>query len=65
MSTIKNGARVWWAFAVAVVIAGLFLFSNHRTHILALLSYAFVLACPLMHFVGHGSHGKRAGSSHN
>lgn len=49
--------RGWIAFAVIALVAAAFLLSEHRTHLLGLLSYALLLACPLMHFFHHGRHG--------
>jgi hypothetical protein len=45
------------AFAMIALVAAAFLPSEHRTHILGLLSYALLVACPLMHFFHHGRHG--------
>lgn len=43
---------------VAVAIGGFLLFTEHRAHVLGVLPYAFLLACPLMHlFMHHGHHG--------
>ena len=40
-----------------VGIAGFFLFTEHRAHVLGVLPYALLLLCPLLHFLGHGDHG--------
>ena len=43
---------------VATAIGGFLLFTEHRAHVLGVLPYAFLLACPLMHvFMHHGHHG--------
>lgn len=39
------------------LIAGFLLLSEHRAHVLGLLPYLFLLACPLMHLFHHGGHG--------
>lgn len=51
-----NAARwVFWGF---VLVAGFFLFTEHRAHLFGILPYLLLLACPLMHlFHGHGGHG--------
>ncbi len=48
---------VWIVFAV---IAGFYLWTEHRAHLLGALPYLLLLACPLMHlFMHHGhAHGK-------
>lgn len=42
-------------------IAGFFLFTEHRAHLLGALPYLLLLACPLMHLFGHGGHGGHGG----
>ena len=44
-----------------LAIAGFFLIAEHRAHVLGVLPYLLVLACPLVHFFhrGHGGHGAR------
>lgn len=40
------------------IIAGALLFTEHRSHVLGLLIWLPLLACPLMHlFMHHGHHG--------
>jgi hypothetical protein len=42
---------------VAAAVGGFLLFTEHRAHVLGVLPYAFLLACPLMHmFMHHGHH---------
>ena len=49
-----------------LVIAAFFLVSEHRAHVLGVLPWLLVLACPLLHFLhrghggGHGGHGGSA-----
>jgi peptidoglycan/LPS O-acetylase OafA/YrhL len=43
-----------------LAIAGALLFTEHRAHVLGLLVWLPLLACPLMHiFMHHGGHGHR------
>ncbi len=42
-----------------VIIAGALLFTEHRAHVLGLLVWLPLLACPLMHIFMHGGHGRR------
>lgn len=43
-----------------LIIAGALLFTEHRAHVLGLIIWLPLLACPLMHLFmhhGHGGHG--------
>jgi hypothetical protein len=47
--------------------ASIYLYVVHKDHVLALLPYAFLAACPLMHMFmhrghGHGSHSHGSGN---
>ena len=45
------------ALLVVVAVGGFLLFTEHRAHVLGVLPFAFLLACPLMHvFMHHGHH---------
>jgi hypothetical protein len=48
---------------IALAVAGGYLLIAHRAHIGIILSYAVLLACPIIHFFmhrhGHGQGGKR------
>jgi hypothetical protein len=50
---------------VLAVVAGWFLWQEHRAHLLGALPYLIVLACPLMHVFMHrghkGHHGQHPG----
>ncbi len=47
-----------WVLIGFLVVAGYFLVTEHRAHVVPYLPYALLLACPLMHlFHGHGGHG--------
>ncbi|WP_277588842.1 DUF2933 domain-containing protein [Pseudomonas chlororaphis] len=49
-----------------LAIAGYFLFTEHRAHVLPYLPFLLLLACPLMHFFmhrGHGHGGREHGES--
>ena len=50
------------ALLVVVAVGGFLLFMEHRAHVLGVLPFAFLLACPLMHvFMHHGHHHDRHG----
>jgi len=40
-----------------LAIGGVLLFTEHRAHVLGLLIWLPLLACPLMHLFMHGGHG--------
>ena len=40
-----------------LIVAGALLFTEHRAHVLGLLVWLPLLACPLMHMFMHGGHG--------
>lgn len=62
--TDPNPRRGQWVLLGFLLIAGFFLFTEHRAHFLGFLPYLVFLACPLMHFFhhGHGHHGGTDGS---
>ena len=47
---------------LAAVGASIYLYLVHKDHVLALLPYAFLAACPLMHMFMHRGHGHGAHS---
>ena len=51
-----------WVLIGFLLIAGFFLFTEHRAHLLGILPYLLILACPLMHLFHHG-HGHHGGSA--
>ena len=51
-----SSKRAWLLAAVsAALIAVFLLYPQHRGHLFGLLPYAFLFACPLLHFF-HGGH---------
>lgn len=40
-----------------IAILGFLIYTGHSVHLLGLLPYLFILACPLMHIFMHGGHG--------
>lgn len=44
-----------------LIIAGALLFTEHRAHVLGILIWLPLLACPLMHILMHGGHGGHGG----
>jgi hypothetical protein len=50
-------SRAFLVFLGFAAIALVLLWEEHKTHILGVLPYLFLLACPLMHIFMHGGHG--------
>ncbi|MBI3677006.1 MAG: DUF2933 domain-containing protein [Proteobacteria bacterium] len=44
-----------------LAIGGVLLFTEHRAHVLGILPWLFLFACPLMHVFMHGGHGGHSG----
>lgn len=55
-----------WVFVGFVLIAGYFLITEHRAHLVGFVPYLpllFLAACPLLHFFHHGGHSHGDGQS--
>ena len=53
-----------YVFIGFALIAGYFLITEHRAHVVQYLPFLLLAACPLMHlFHGHGGHGGHGGDS--
>ena len=46
-----------WLLWIGLAAAVAWLFFRHSAHLLQLLPFLIILACPLMHVFGHGGHG--------
>jgi hypothetical protein len=53
-------SRWKWSLAGFLAVAAFFLWTEHRAHLLGILPYLLVLACPLMHIFHHAGHGRGA-----
>jgi hypothetical protein len=49
-------ARARWTLLVFAIVGAFFLAAEHRAHIVPLLPWLLLAACPLMHLFMHGSH---------
>lgn len=49
------------AWIVFAAIAAFYLWTEHRAHLLGVLPFLLLLACPLMHVFMHGGHGHGGG----
>lgn len=54
-------SRAFLVFLGFAAIAVVLLWKEHSAHILGVLPYLFLLACPLMHIFMHGGHGSHGG----
>ncbi|HET9218868.1 MAG TPA: DUF2933 domain-containing protein [Terriglobia bacterium] len=52
----RTNAVYWGGFLVFLSISVVFLWTEHRAHLLGALPYALVLICLLMHFLMHRGH---------
>ncbi|MDF0521264.1 DUF2933 domain-containing protein [Bradyrhizobium yuanmingense] len=62
MSTRAKAGLVLLGF---LVVAGALLFTEHQAHVLGLLVWLPLIACPLMHVFMHGGHGRHRGAGPN
>lgn len=51
------------AFVGFLALAGFYLVTEHRAHLLGWLPWLLLLACPLMHVFMHGGHRRGGGAS--
>lgn len=57
-----SSGRSRWVFWAFLAIAGFFLITEHRAHVLQYWPFLLLAACPLLHlFHGHGGHGGHGG----
>jgi hypothetical protein len=63
MSTTREflSSKAGLAACLLVAAIGVYLLWTHTGHVLSALPYLFLLACPLLHFIGHGGHGHEHG----
>ena len=57
------GSRWSNVLMMFLAIIGFLLFTEHRAHLLGILPYLLLLACPFIHFFMHGGHGEQSGVS--
>jgi hypothetical protein len=59
-----HASKSRWVFYGFLAIAGFLLITEHQAHLLGILPYLILLACPLMHLFmhhGHGNHEQHEG----
>lgn len=55
---------IWAVWAALALIGGYDLWTRHERHVLEILPYLLLLACPLMHVLMHRGHG-HGGAGHH
>jgi hypothetical protein len=55
--SMKNGFGIHWAVWGLLGVAATLLAIEHLTHVLGVLPYLIILACPLLHLFMHRGHG--------
>lgn len=60
-SSNGDSSRWKWALIGFLAVAGFFLWTEHKAHVLGILPYLLLAACPLMHFFHHGHGGHHHG----
>lgn len=58
-------SRSRWVLIGFLGVVGFFLFTEHRAHVLGILPYLLLLACPLMHLFMHHGHGEHEQHTHD
>jgi hypothetical protein len=57
-----NWSRInQWLLWIGLAAAVAWMFFRHNAHLVQLLPFLILLACPLMHLFGHGGHGGHGG----
>lgn len=60
-----HSSRSKWVLLGFLIVAAYFLWNEHRAHLMGILSYLLLLACPLMHiFHHHGHRSHHGGGGH-
>ena len=57
----RRSPRINWMLIGFLAIAGFFLLTEHRAHLLGVLPFLLLALCPLLHMFGHGGHGGHDG----
>ncbi|TFW13342.1 DUF2933 domain-containing protein [Massilia arenosa] len=64
---VSSPWRQNWLLIAFLAVAAFYLFAEHRAHLLGVLPYLLLAACPLMHLFhhhGHGGYRKDADNTH-
>lgn len=56
----QNKRTFVFAGLAGLAIAAIYLLTEHSAHVVPLLPYLFLFACPIMHLFMHGGHGRHA-----
>lgn len=58
-------SRFKWVLIAFLLIAGYFLITEHRAHVIEYLPLALLLGCVFLHLFMHGGHGKHGALGHH
>jgi hypothetical protein len=64
-NTTSGHRRYWIGLVGFLIVAAFFLWTEHRAHLLGILPYLLVLACPLFHLLMHRGHGGPGHGGHH
>jgi hypothetical protein len=56
-----QAGRSKWVLIGFLMVAAYFLWTEHQAHLMSVLPYLLLLACPLMHLFHHHGHGRPHG----
>lgn len=59
-----KSTTVRWIIIGLIVIAGIYLLTDHGQHVMPYLPLAFLFGCLFMHLFGHGGHGEHNHEEH-
>jgi hypothetical protein len=67
ISSTKHETPLWNTSTIlgaclVLAIAGFFLWQEHRAHVLGILPYVLLAACPIVHLLMHGGHRRHRGT---
>ncbi|MEK6591767.1 MAG: DUF2933 domain-containing protein [Pseudomonadota bacterium] len=58
-------SRFKWVLIAFILIAGYFLITEHRAHVIEYLPLALLFGCVFLHIFMHGGHGGHGGHAHH
>jgi uncharacterized membrane protein len=65
-SVASGWSRSFVGLVIIAILAALsfYLYTRHRSHLFAILTYLLLFACPLFHLFMHGRHGGHSSRGH-
>lgn len=59
-----SNSRFNWILLGFIAVAAFYLISEHRAHLLSVLPFLILLACPLLHLFMHRGYGRHVSHRH-